>query len=290
MTNEELVQQIQQGINTVDNLTLLYKQNEYYIYKIARKYSGYIELDDLMQEGYIGMYEAVKRYEGDQEVKFITYAAYWIRNAMECCIERQGYTVRHSRDMKQKINRYNKLVNVFELQYGRKPTDEELCKGLGIGLESLDNLKEYIYSFYNLSSLDIAVQDEDNDTTIGETVADNQDIEKEVLDRIMDQERKSIWGIVEKHTSEYENKVIKLRYLNNMTMRAVGELLGVSGQAIRQVEVSGLRKLRRPSLRKMLQNKYDIVESMAYRGSVSSFNYTWTSSTERAALKLIEKS
>lgn len=290
MTNEELVLQIQQGMNTVDNMELLYKQNENFIYKIARRYTGIVEIDDLMQEGYIGLYEAVKRYEGDKEIKFLTYALFWIRNAMECCVESQGYTVRHSRDMKQKIVQYKKIVNAFELHHGRRPTDEELCYNLGISLGSLKSLKEYIYNFSILGSLDSPLQSEDSDTTVEETVSSGYDLECEVLDRMMEQDRKSIWFIVEQHTTEYENKVIQLRYRNNMTMKAAGELIGVTGQTIRDVESKALRKLRYPSVKRLLQDKYEVVISEAYHSGVGRFKTTWTSSTERAALKLNEMS
>lgn len=269
MTNEELVYQMQQGINTADNLEQLYKQNENFIYKIARRYTGYVEIDDLMQEGYIGLYEAVKRYEGDKEVKFLTYASFWIRNAMECCVESQGYTVRHSRDMRWKIGQFKKIVNAFELHHGRKPTDYELCYNLGLSQESLENLQGYIYNFSSLESLDMTTMNEDSDSTIGDMIASGYNLEDEVLDRMMEQDRKGIWNVVEQHTNPNENKVIWLIYGMNMTKKAAGEELGITGEAVRQWEDKALRKLRFPSVKRLLQDRYNVALSTAYRSVIS---------------------
>ena len=100
MSNEELVKLIQQGINTADNLQLLYDQNKGLIHSMANGLQAYVEIEDLMQEGFIGLYEAVKRYESDKEVKFMSYAPHWIRNAMMCCIERQSGTVTAPRHLR----------------------------------------------------------------------------------------------------------------------------------------------------------------------------------------------
>ena len=80
MTNEELVEQIQQGINVQKNLAILYEQNKGFIYKVVLPFMKYAEADDLLQEGYLGLHEAVYTYKpGDS--KFITYLPYRIRKS-----------------------------------------------------------------------------------------------------------------------------------------------------------------------------------------------------------------
>ncbi|WP_066715703.1 sigma-70 family RNA polymerase sigma factor [Clostridium sp. Marseille-P299] len=288
MSNEELVELIQNEINVSENMEQLYLQNKGMIYKIARRYSNYVDMEDLMQEGYIGLYEAVKRYESDKEVKFITYAGFWLQRAMEKCIEHQGGVVRAPRDLRQMITKYKKVVDAFEKQAGREPSDNELCSCLGISQMSLNNVKWYISCFSNLDSLEEVIADTEG-LSLGDAIPSNHDVENEVIYRIVGKDLNDVWNVVYNNISEEENEVISLRYRNNMTLQAIGDKLGVTRERVRQIENKCLRKLRVPRVRRLLQDNYDLVESMAYRGSVRSFNYTWTSSTERAALKLIEK-
>lgn len=288
MSNEELVEQIQEGVNVSANMEQLYLQNKGVIYKIARRYSNYVNIEDLMQEGYIGLHEAVSKYSSDREVKFITYASFWLQRAMEICLERQGGVVRAPRDLNQMITKYKRVVNSVEKQTGKEPSDKELCLSLGISQISLDNVRWYISCFSNLESLEETITDTEG-LSLGDAIPSNHDVENEVIYRIVGKDLNDVWNVVYNNTSEEENEVISLRYQNNMTLQAIGDKLGVTRERVRQIENKCLRKLRVPRVRRLLQDNYDLVESMAYRGSVSSFNYTWTSSTERAALKLIEK-
>ena len=90
MSNEQIVVRIQAGENTADNMLKLWQQTEGFIAKLAMSYQGYAELEDLKQEGYIGLCEAVRQYDAGKGVPFINYAAFWIRQAMRryidnCC-------------------------------------------------------------------------------------------------------------------------------------------------------------------------------------------------------------
>ena len=73
MENEELVEQIQAGINPTENMEQLYLQNRSFIYQQAKKYAAYADMDDLMQEAYLGLYEAVKHYTPDKEAKLLIF-------------------------------------------------------------------------------------------------------------------------------------------------------------------------------------------------------------------------
>ena len=77
-TNEQLVTLIRAGEDPAGNMLKLWEQNKGFIAKMARKYSGYAEMDDLMQEGYLALNEAVEHY-ADKGAAFLTYAAFWIR-------------------------------------------------------------------------------------------------------------------------------------------------------------------------------------------------------------------
>lgn len=285
MSNEELVEQIQKGINVSVNMEQLYLQNKGVIYKIARRYSNYVNIEDLMQEGYIGLHEAVSKYSSDREVKFITYASFWLQRAMEKCLEHQGGVVRAPRDLRQMITKYKKVVDAIEKQTGREPSDKELCLSLGISQSSLDNVRWYVSCFSNLESLEGTITDTEG-LALCDAIPGNDDVENEVINKIVDNDISDLWNIVDMNTNAQEYEVICLRYRNNMTLQAIGDKLGITRERVRQIENKCLRKLRVPRIRRLLEDDFDLIESMAYRGSVSIFKNTWTSSTERAALIL----
>lgn len=289
MTNEEIVIRIQAGIDVADNMAALWEQNRVFIYKTAKRYQGCTDIEDLLQEGYLGLHEAVERWESDVGVKFLSYASHWIRQAMGRYIESCGSSVRIPSHTYQKIQKYKQFMSGFLKCYGRKPVDAEISHFMGLGIEQLEQLKKDARAA-ELRSLDGIVGGEDNDITLGDTIGGSEDIESQVLDEVeAEQLKTAIWGIVDS-LEEYQAFVIKNRYKANMTMDAVAKERGVTRQAIRQQEAAALRELRKPSRAKKLRSFADeYITSHAFRGGgVGTFKRTWTSTTEYAALKLID--
>ncbi|SHM82516.1 Sigma-70, region 4 [Anaerosporobacter mobilis DSM 15930] len=91
------------------------------------------------------------------------------------------------------------------------------------------------------------------------------------------------------NTSDLENQVIVSWYRKDLTLETTGKEIGVSRERVRQMESKALRKLRTSRVKRTIAERYEIAIVEAYRGSVGSFNHTWTSATERASLKLGEK-
>ena len=83
MTNEQLAARIRAGENVGNNMAILYDQVKDFIHAMAYKYHGQGELEDLEQEGFLSLYDAIDHYEADQGVKFLTYASHWIRQRMQ---------------------------------------------------------------------------------------------------------------------------------------------------------------------------------------------------------------
>mgnify|MGYP002233497305 CR=1 FL=1 len=124
--NEQIVGQIQTGENEQENMILLWQQNRNFITMIARKYSSCAEMEDLEQEGYIGLYEAVRHYDASSEVPFINYAAFWIRQVMRRYIDNCGRVVRIPTHAVDKMQRYKKIKSEYQKYYGKIPTDREM--------------------------------------------------------------------------------------------------------------------------------------------------------------------
>lgn len=138
-----------------------------------------------------------------------------------------------------------------------------------------------------IESLDCYVA-ADDDTTVGELVPGNEDVEGSILDEIEMQELKRVlWPMVDALPEE-EKVVIYSRYQECRTLKETGEKIGASQEQVRQMQYKALRKLGRDRNRRLLVFYLpEAIESVAYRhNGVVEFERTWTSSTELAALKL----
>lgn len=107
MTNEELVEQIQNGVNVQENMGILYEQNIGFITNIVHTFSAYAEEEDLMQEAYIGLHKAVEGFDASKGFLFLTYAPHQIRHQCRRYIEDYSRTNRIPVHMLQKISVYN---------------------------------------------------------------------------------------------------------------------------------------------------------------------------------------
>lgn len=290
MSNEELVKLIQDGIEPVNNMEQLYKQNIGYIKKIANRYKAYEDFDDLIQEAYFGLHEAVKKYENTGETLFMSYASFWIRQAMTRYIENNGQVVRIPSHTYQRVIKYKRIISAYKSQLDRKPTDRELEYHLEVSNKVLKDIEKSYHEFYNMRSTDEVVSNEEDSTQLGNFIPDSSvDIENDVVDYLLEQKKKTeLWQIVARECSEEESTIINAVYKTNKIRREIGKDLGITEAKVRSHHDKAIRKLSYPRVVREMRNKFEIISTHAYRGSVNSFNTTWTSSTERVALKNID--
>lgn len=186
VTNEQLVALIRAGENEADNMLKLWNQNKGFVFKTAKKYSGYAEMDDLMQEGYLGLCEAVRCYDVERSIPFINYAALWIRQAMQRYIDNSSNVVRILVYLGDLVKRYKKLKNEYFKYYGMKPTDREISAFLGVSEEKLEDVKKSA-RMGQIRSLSEPLGEEE-DYTLADTVASSENLEDDVI-RKVDRER-----------------------------------------------------------------------------------------------------
>ena len=281
MTNEELVVYIKNGIEPEKNMLQLWQQNSGFIGSIAQKYVGYEDEEDLKQQGYIGLCCAVDGYNPEEKVPFINYAAFWIKQSMMRYIENSGGIIRIPVAERQKLRKYNKLKHEFVIETGREPTDNEICRYMSISRKQLQDMKRSSI-MANVGSLDCYLA-EDDDTTVGDLVASNDDVEGSVLNKVEQKQlRDTIWPIVDS-LPERQPKVIRAIYQEGKTLKATGEEIGVSIEQTRKIKQKAINMLRKPERREKL---IIFKPNTTYRHvGISEFKTTWTSSTESAALK-----
>lgn len=287
MTNEQLAVRIRAGENVAENMLQLWEQNQGLIGKLARRYAGYEEIEDLKQQGYLGLCDAVRGFRPEEGTAFSTYATFWIQQSMQRYIENCSGVVRIPVGARGKILQMRRFCAMFEKETGRKPSDREICIYLQCSKERLEQLRKAALAG-QIKSLEAPVQGVDNEEiTLGDTVADASDLEVEVMEKV-DWEllKEIIWPMVYE-LPENCSDVIRMRYQEGLTLKEAGERIGAGIEAARQWEAKGLRELRKPSRAKKLRPFLEETrEAAAYRtGGLRLFNRTGMSSTERAALR-----
>lgn len=287
-SNEQLVIRIKAGIDVADNMLQLWQQNQGFVATIAKRFRGYEDMEDLMQQGYIGLCQAVDGYNPDEGVPFINYAGYWIRQSMQRYIEDYGNIVRLPVHARNRVNKFKKLRNSFESYFGRKPTDDELEYYLGVSEEQLEHIRSSA-SMLQIGSLDVPVG-EDEDGSMYDLLPGSESPEDEIVDHLQEEQlRETLWGMVDELPGQ-QPAVIRMRYQEGATLKETGEAAGLSVEQTRQLQNKALRSLREPRRARVLESlMYGEVYSRALRGcGMEHFNRTWTSSTERAALILAD--
>lgn len=286
MTNEQIVSEIRNGISTTDNMQLLYENNLPLIKKFIKPYAAYEPMEDLLQESYFGLWEAIQHYETDRNVQFMTYAEYWIKQSVQRYLEKCGSTVRIPSHTRQKMTRLRRATSQLRQEQGREPTATEIAALLGVSVEEVQEIQGYMQS---VVSLDTPIA-EDNSLTLADTLQAEISVENETIDKMYAEHSKNeLWGIVEHYTATRENEIIKEIFLYGKTMSQVAREQGVSIERIRQTKEKGLRRLRIGKAKRELLEKFDIAEAGLYRGGLNNYReHNFTSIVEHLAEKHIE--
>ena len=140
MTNEQIIEKIRNGYSVTENMQLLYESNLPLIKLLIKPYAAYENAEDLLQEAYFGLWEAVQHYEISENVLFMTYARYWIKQSVQHYIEKCGSLVRIPSRVRQNMIRYNKTVQKLIQDHGRIPTDKEIADSMQISISEFEYL------------------------------------------------------------------------------------------------------------------------------------------------------
>tara|TARA_R110000751_G_scaffold12632_1_gene43327 strand:+ start:1468 stop:2340 length:873 start_codon:yes stop_codon:yes gene_type:complete len=231
------------------------------VMKIARgyPYSGLLDFEDLVSEGNIGLISAVERFDTERGVKFVTYAAYWIKAGIRRALSNDSRIVRHPAGLQIKMRLIKAYMEEKEKERGEKPTKDEVQKKFKISNGLIDILYEYAYSSVSIQrSISESGEGGSNERKLEHILADPAQVPPDV-----DCERNDEALEIKKHLNrlkEMDSDIVSMRFgLSGdapMTLEAVGKVVGLTRERIRQRVKDSLAKLKRS----MKKNRLDYVK------------------------------
>ncbi|MBL4932947.1 MULTISPECIES: FliA/WhiG family RNA polymerase sigma factor [Clostridium] len=198
----------------------------------------YIEYDDLLGYGMVGLMDAINKFDYSRGMKFSTYASIRIRGSMIDEIRKNSPITKGAID---KLNRYNEAVENLQRRLLREPTNDEIAKELGISIKDIGEIEGYI-NYISVLSLEDIIFSDDEDVTVKGMIQDKNSPspEKEMEDKEeIEMLQKSLEMLNEK-----DRMILSLYYYESLTLKEIGKVLEVSESRVCQLHSRAIRNLR----------------------------------------------
>jgi RNA polymerase primary sigma factor len=230
----------------IDALDKLVQANLRFVVSVAKQYQNQgLSLNDLINEGNLGLIRAAQKFDETRGFKFISYAVWWIRQAMSQAIIEQSKIIRIPTGKVQNFSKINKAFQMLEQEYMRDPSIEDVMLKTGLTEEDIN---EYLKNIVATVSTD-AVRGEDGEMTLGDTLHDDSHMHPE--DEMMRTSVESMLSNMLATLDDREQEIIKLYFglagNDTHTLEEIGEKLGLTRERVRQIKERCLERLKKKS-------------------------------------------
>lgn len=248
---KRLARLVAAGRRAADQIIL---SNQGLVYTVANRYrSSDLALDDLVQEGFIGLLEATYRFQPWRGTRFSTYATWWIRQAVGRAVDQKGRLIRLPVCQEERRRRIVRAARVLEQQLNRDPTSSELANQVQLPVSEVELV---LRASQALLSLDQPYDDQDEgpSLTLRDTIADS---ETDNLQQIVAKQQHEMISALLQELPPREARILEMRFgLRNgegLTLDEIGRRFGLTRERVRQLQNLALDRLRDPAYRKRLE-------------------------------------
>ncbi len=221
---------------------VLVRANLRFVVSVARTYKDYgLSLIELVSEGNVGLMEAIKRFDETRGFKFITYAVWWIRQAILKTLAEQGKIARPPMSQVNDWQKVEKETGALAQALGRAPTFDEIAEKVDISIERTRNALEVSQQDVSLDAP--AFLDEET-TLVQMFVADQEGVDERLERTQMEEMVNACLDILDPRESQIVRSYFGLDRMAPMTLEEIGDAMGVTRERVRQLRNRALEKMR----------------------------------------------
>ena len=211
------------------------------VVRIAKKYmTRDVSLLDLIQEGNLGLIKAASKYDFRKNVRFSTYASWWIKQAIVRALSNKRRTIRLPHRKEEKLRKINKAYNALSQELKRTPNIEEIAEELGLKKREVETIVQLSNAVVSLDG-----PGQEDSGTLQDVIEDNSYVpERELLrENLRERTLKFLETLMEK-----EKQILLYRFAfyggKKYTLKRIGDEMGISPETVRQIEIRALKKLK----------------------------------------------
>lgn len=266
VSNEELVKLIKNNIETKSNYEKLYFQNSGFIYQAVKRFiNDKTTIEDLMQQAFIGLVQAVEKYDSSRSDVFLNVLKFYIMHSL------RDLRLDIPEHMHRAVIKYKRILQDYEKQNLTEPTDSQIMKKMEISQEQLTYIKQL-----SISSIQLDEPIGEGDTTRGSLLIDET---TNLEDYFENKEfKRAIHESIDK-LPVFEKDVINKKYFDDKSIKEISEEMNITYNHAKRLHDNAFQKLRRN--KKLID--YSSINEYVYVGATN-FNTTWTSATEKIVL------